>query len=230
MAILRGRWALGLLGLGGCTHLSTLEGAVPVDPGYSEFTVDLQASRAPNPLQTPIAIPLPSVAFHVRHGLSRNLDFGAHVYPLGLGVDMRYRFAELHGWSLAAQPGMGGLIIPVPGLQYGQFDVAFPVRAEHGLGKGWGLAFGPGVLARQTFFAAKAGDISSSTATFELYAGGGARIFHEWPKLRLGISGDLYVDTLRATGLYGGFGLDFSMTHRGGLARKRRAPGMDPQQ
>jgi hypothetical protein len=227
VAVLSRSWVGVLLGLGGCTHLSTLEGAVPVDPGYSEFTVDLQASRAPNPVQTPIAIPLPSFAFHVRHGLSRNLDFGAHVYPLGLGVDMRYRFAELQGWSLAAQPGVGGLLIPVPGLQYGQFDASFPVRAEHSLARGWGVAFGPGLLARQTFFATEAGDIASSTATFELYAGGGARIFHDWPKLRLGISGDLYVDTLRATGLYGGLGVDFSLTRRGGKSKASSRAGMD---
>lgn len=205
-----------MLLLAGCTHLAMIDGAVPVDPGYNEFSADLQASRDPNVLQTPVAIPLPSFAFHFRHGLVNNVDFGAHIYPLGLGLDLRYRFWEHRGWSFATQPGLSGLILPIPTLQYGQIDVSLPVKAEHTLGKGWGVAFGPGVIFRQTFYAVEAEELSSSTATFELYGGGGARVFHDWPRLRFGISGDLYVDTTRATGLYGGLGVDMAFTHRGG--------------
>jgi len=209
-----------------CTHLGTLDGAVPVAPGYAEFSADLAGSRDPNVLQTPIAIPLPSFAFHYRRGLAPNVDLGAHVYPLGLGLDVRYRFLETHGWSFATQPGVAGLFLPVPSLQYGQLDVSIPVRAEHALGKAWGVALGPELLVRQTFFATESAELDSSTATFELYAGGGARVFHAWPKLRLGVSGDLYVDTLRATGLYGGVGLDFALTNRGGpRPKKRRGDG-----
>lgn len=213
---------LGLPLLAGCTHLSTLDGAVPVDPGYTELAFDVQAARDPNPIQTPIAIPLPGFGFHLRHGLSPNVDVGAHVYPLGLGLDVRYRFAQLGGWSVATQPGVGGFLLPVPSLQMGQLDVSVPVRAEHALGKGWSAAFGPGVLVRQTFFAMQSDALSSSTATAELYAGGGARVFHDWPRLRLGVSADLYVDTLRSTGLYGGVGVDLALTHRGG--RRAVAP------
>ncbi|MSP54448.1 MAG: hypothetical protein EXR69_02400 [Myxococcales bacterium] len=200
----------------GCTHLAMVDGAVPVDPGYNEFSADLQGSRDPNVLQTPLAIPLPSFAFHFRRGIGENIDFGAHIYPLGLGVDLRYRFLESNGWSLATQPGVSGIIMPIPTLQYGQIDLSLPVKVEHALGERWGYAFGPGVIFRQTFYAAQAEEFSSSTATFELYGGGGARVFHDWPKLRFGISGDLYVDTLRATGLYGGIGVDLAFTHRGG--------------
>lgn len=206
--------------LAACTHLGTLDGAVPVAPGYAEFSADLAASRDPNVLQTPVAIPLPSFAFHYRRGLAHNVDFGAHVYPLGLGLDVRYRFLEADGWSFATQPGVGGLLLPVPTLQYGQLDVSIPVRAEHALGKGWGAAFGPGLLVRQTFFATESAELHSSTATLELYAGGGARVFHAWPRLRLGVSGDLYVDTMRATGLYGGLGVDLALTNRGGPRAK----------
>lgn len=211
--------ALALLVLAGCTHLSTLDGAVPVEPGYTEMAFELQGAREPNPLQTPVAVPLPGVGFHLRHGLAPNIDVGAHVYPLGLGLDLRYRFAQVAGWSVAAQPGLTGFVLPVPSLQYGQLDVAMPVRAEHALGRGWGVAFGPGVLVRQTFFATQSDVLSSATATAELYAGGGARVFHDWRRLRLGVSADLYADTLRATGLYGGVGVDLALTHRGGPRR-----------
>ncbi len=218
---------LPLLALPACTHLGTLDGAVPLDPGYTEFAADLAGSRDPNAVQTPLALPLPSVAFHFRAGLAPNLDLGAHIYPLGLGLDLRYRFLQTHGWSFATQPGIAGIILPVPTLQYGQLDVSLPVRAEHTLGRQWGVAFGPELLVRQTFFATESTDLTSSTATFELYLGGGARVFHDWPRLRLGVSGDLYVDTLRATGLYGGLGLDVALTHRGGK-KKRRPPGTPP--
>lgn len=212
-----------------CTHLGTIDGAIPVAPGYAEFSADLAASRDPNVLQTPIAIPLPSFAFHYRRGLAPNVDLGAHVYPLGLGLDVRYRFLETKGWSFATQPGVAGLLLPVPTLQYGQLDVTFPVRAEHGLGKGWGVALGPELLVRQTFFATESAALSSSSATLELYGGGGARVFHAWPKLRLGVSGDLYVDTMRATGLYGGVGVDLALTNRGGRpANQRRRDAAPP--
>ncbi len=197
-----------------------IDGAVPVDAGYNEFSADLQASRDPNVIQTPVAIPLPIFAFHIRHGLSENLDVGAHVYPLGLGVDLRYRFAQAHGWSFAVQPGLSGIVMPVPTLQYGQIDLSMPLKAEHTVGKGWSVAFGPGAIFRQTFYAVESTGLSSSSATFELYGGGGARIFHDWPRLRFGVSGDLYVDTQRATGLYGGVGVDLAFTHRGGPRKK----------
>lgn len=214
--------------LSGCMHFGTLDGAVPVDPGYSEFSANLAGSRDPNALQTPIAIPLPSFAFHFRRGLAPNLDLGAHVFPLGLGLDLRYRFLQTHGWSFAAQPGIAGLILPIPTLQYGQMDVSLPVRAEHTLGKKWGVALGPGVLVRQTFFATQSTEISSATATFELYGGGGVRVFHDWPKVRLGVSGDLYVDTHRATGFYGGLGIDLALTHRGGKRKGKPAHQVVP--
>ncbi len=206
-----------------CTHMGTLNGAIPVDPGYSEMTVDLQGTRDPNVLQTPIAIPLPTVGFHLRLGLRPNVDMGVHVFPLGLGVDLRYRFLESNGWSFATQPGLSGLIMPIPTLQYGQLHVALPVRAEHALGKSWSFAFGPGVMTRQTFFATQTPELDSSAGTFEFYAGGGGRIWRDWPKLRLGISGDLYVDTMRATGLYGGLGFDLSFTNRGGKRAREKA-------
>jgi hypothetical protein len=194
--------------LAGCTHLGTVDGAIPLPMGANDFTGEIQVTRSPNLVSTPTGFPLPSFAAHWRHGLSDDMDLGIHIYPLGLGADLRYRFAELDGWHFAFAPGFAGMVIPLTSFRYGQLDLSFPVRAERLVGKGWSIAGGPGLVARQTFLGVDADALSTATATFELYAGGGCRLQHLGKRLKLGVSADLYVDTTRATGLYGGLGFD----------------------
>lgn len=210
MDLLRIAGIIGILwALAGCTHLGTVEGAIPIAPGASDFTAELQVSRAPNLLSTPTGIPLPNLGFHFRRGLSPDMDVGIHLYPLAIGADLRYRFAEHKGWHFAFIPGFNGMLVPLPGFQYGHLDLSFPLRAERLVGKGWSVAGGPAVVARQTFLALSAEDsISTATSTFEIYAGGGVRLQSLSKRLKLGISADLYIDTSRATGLYGGLGFD----------------------
>ena len=206
----------------GCTHLGTVVGAIPLAPGTSDFTAEIQAARAPNLLSTPTGLPLPGFALHFRRGLSRDLDLGVHVYPLGLGADLRYRFFEFSGWHFAVAPGFAGMGLPIPNLQYAWLDLTFPVRAERPLGKGWSVAGGPALVSRQTFLNLVAEPLSVSTATFELYAGGGFRMQHTGKRLKLGVSADVYLDTTRATGLYGGVGFDL-----GTVARPRAGSASD---
>ncbi len=208
--------------LAGCTHLGTVEGAIPLAPGTADVTGELQVVRSPNAVSTPTGIPLPSFALHFRRGLSPDLDMGIHLYPLGVGTDLRYRFAEVDGWHFAVAPSVAGMGIPVPTLQYAHLDFALPLRVERPIGRGWSVAGGPGLVARQTFVAAQAGNLSSATSTFELYAGGGLRMQRLGKRLKLGFSVDVYVDTTRATGLYGGVGLDLGTVARP-RARGRRA-------
>ncbi len=209
--------------LSGCTHLSTAEGAIPLAPGTADFAAQLQVSRAPNPLSTPTALPLPGVALHIRRGLTPDVDVGVHVYTLGVGADVRYRFAELGGWHMAVAPGFAGIAAPVPSLQFAHLDLSLPVRAERPIGRGWSVAGGPALLARQTFLALQSDAVDSSSATFELYAGGGLRLQRLGRRLKLGISADVYLDTTRATGLFGGLGFDLGTAPR--PVRGRSRPG-----
>ncbi|MFN7143088.1 MAG: hypothetical protein ACK4YP_04885 [Myxococcota bacterium] len=203
-----------------CTHISTVTGAIPLEPGTSDFTGELQVARAPNAISTPSALPLPAISGHLRRGLSKDLDLGIHIYPLGVGADLRYRFLEAGGWHFAVAPGFAGTGLPIPSLQYAHLDLSMPLRAERLLGKGWSVAGGPGLLARQTFVAAQTDVLSTATATFELYGGGGLRLQRTGKRLKLGVSVDIYVDTTRATGLYGGVGFDIGTVARprGGAA------------
>lgn len=203
-----------ILTLLGCTHLGTLDDAIPLPPGAGVFTTEVQVTRAPNPVSTPTFVPLPAVAFHYRHGLGPDVDAGLHVYPLGLGLDVRHRFAQLDGWHFATQPGVAGFILPWTTFHLGHLDVSLPVRAEHALGPYWSIAGGPGVIGRQLFFGTTVDGQTSNAATFELYLGGGARVQRTGRRLRFGISADLYVDTLRTTGLYGGVGFDLGIQRR----------------
>ncbi len=200
--------------LAACTHMSTVTGAIPLAPGTGDFTGELQVSRAPNLVSTPTGIPLPTIAGHFRRGLSRDLDLGIHVYPLGLGADLRYRFLEVDGWHFAVAPGFTGMGLPIPGFQYAHLDLSLPLRAEHAIGKGWSVAGGPGLVSRQTFLNVESDTLAVATATFELYAGGGLRLQHAGKRLKLGVSADVYVDTTRATGLYGGVGFDLGTVAR----------------
>lgn len=200
--------------LAACTHLGTVEGAIPLAPGTHDFTGELQISRAPNALSTPTGLPLPTARFHVRAGLAPDLDVGLHVYPLGLGGDLRWRFLERDGWHFAVAPGLAGTALPLPALRFGHLDLSLPVRVERPIGRGWSVAGGPGVLARQTFVGLDTEALSTDAASFELYAGGGLRLQRLGKHLKVGVSVDVYVDTTRATGLYGGLGFDLGTVAR----------------
>lgn len=223
MGVLRRSLLLSIVAaLAGCTHMSTVTGAIPLAPGTGEFTGELQLSREPNLISTTTGIPLPSIAAHYRRGLSPDLDLGIHVYPLGFGADLRYRFIEVDGWHVAVAPGFTGIGLPVPSFQYAHLDLFLPVRAERAIGKGWSVAGGPGLVSRQTFLNLESEALSVATATFELYAGGGLRLQRAGKRLKLGLSVDVYLDTTRATGLYGGMGFDLGSVAR--PARDRTSP------
>lgn len=218
---------VGMGALAACTHLSTVTGAVPLQPGTSEFTGELQVSREPNLVSTTTGLPLPTIAAHYRRGLSRDLDLGVHIYPLGFGADLRYRFLEIDGWHFAVAPGFTGIGLPIPELQYAHLDLYLPVRAEHAIGKGWSVAGGPGLVSRQTFLNLESDTLAVATATFELYAGGGLRLQRTGKYLKLGVSADVYVDTTRATGLYGGLGFDLGTVARPRAGHALTGPASD---
>jgi hypothetical protein len=217
------------LALAGCTHLSHIDGAIPLQQGQSEWTLEGGLAREPGLLGTPTqdAI-LPTIGVHHRVGLGKDLDFGVEAYTLGLGADLRYRFLERGGWHFAIQPSLSGIVFPLEALTYVAADVALPVRVERPLGKYFSVAGGPGLIARQTYAAASAEGLQTSSHTFSLFAGGGVRGEFHYKRIRLGSSAQLYVDATRATGLYGGVGVDFGILRRARASAHAEVPVIGP--
>lgn len=207
--------------LAGCTHLGMVDGAIPLEKGQKSFAAAVAYARAPDVIGTSTGAPLPSIGAHYRAGIGQDTDLGLHVYTLGIGADLRYRFAEVAGFHFALQPSLSGLVLPVDPLYYGAIDVGMPLRIERPLGKFFSVTVSPGAIARQTFISATTEEFTTASSTFELYAGGGARVQFAFRRVHFGLSGNLYADTQRATGLYGGVALDFGI--RG---RSRASSGM----
>lgn len=209
----------------GCTHLSHVDGAIPLSKGQSEWTVEGGLAREPGLLGTPTSDAiLPTVGVHHRVGLARDLDMGLEAYTLGVGADLRYRFLETRGWHFAIQPSLSGIVFPLETLVYIAADVGLPLRIERPLGKYVSIAAGPGLIARQTYAAASAEGLQTRSHTFSLFAGGGLRGEFRYKRIRLGSSAQLYVDATRATGLYGGVGVDFGIQRKPRASARRENP------
>jgi hypothetical protein len=204
----------------GCAHIGMIEGAIPLEAGERRLSMDVQVSRSPGPVGSSTGIPLPQVGGQWRAGLGANTDLGIHVYTIGNGVDVRYRFARKGPWHFAIDPRLDVFVVPLGTLLfYTSLDLKLPLLAEWAFSERWHAAGGLGVVGRQTFFSGGTPELTTSASSFELLTGGGLRFSYHKSKFHLGISGNLYVDVIRGTGLYGGLGMDLGF---GGL--KTKAP------
>lgn len=198
-----------ILALLGCTHLAAVGGAIPVPAGEGADRIDLSWAREPNVVAATAGIGLPGLGFERRIGVGGDTDVGIHAYTLGIGVDVRHRLVQVGDWHVAVAPALTGMLVPIPSLTYGNLDVTVPLNVERPLGKHFAVMGGPAVIARQTWVHAEVDALATSAHSFDLYAGGGLRGEVHFKRVNFGIDGTLYVDTLRATGLYGGVALDF---------------------
>ncbi len=217
-----------LLPIFGCTHMGMVNGAIPLPNGEHEFTGEVSYARAPDVFGTSTGVALPALGFHYRRGITENADIGLNAYTLGIGADLRYRFAEVGGFHFAVQPSIAGLFFPLGTVNYGALDIGFPLRIERPIGKLFSVTLAPGVVARQTFLSATTDDITTASGTFELYAGGGTRGQVAFRRVHFGLSGNLYVDTQRGTGLYGGIAIDFGIKGRPRASNPARSPEPSP--
>lgn len=198
-----------ILALAACTHLAAVGGAIPVPQGEGADRIDLSWAREPNVVAATAGIGLPGLGFERRIGVGGDTDVGIHAYTLGVGVDVRHRVLQAGGWHVAVAPASTGVFLPSPSLLYGNLDVTLPLNIERPLGKHFSVMGGPGVIARQTWVSAEAGELATAAHSFDVYAGGGLRGEVHFKRVNFGVDGTLYVDTLRSTGLYGGVALDF---------------------
>lgn len=196
-----------LLALLGCAHVGYLDGAHVLDRGSSEYTFDLSYARDPNALSTVTGDALPSAGFHWRSGLAPNLDAGFHLYTFGIGGDIRLQVVDESGWAMAVQPQFDGFFIPLTGADFGVLDLTFPVRAEVPLSDRTSIFGGPAVLLRQGWFVTEASGLRTRSDAADVLVGGGAGVSLRFSALRLGLSGSVYGDLARATGVYGGISI-----------------------
>ncbi|MFW5966516.1 MAG: hypothetical protein ACOCV2_03305 [Persicimonas sp.] len=109
-------WSFFILAVGlllfttGCPSFSTLHTATPVEEGETEMTLSasylgMGASDAETGDSVNFSVPTFEVAG--RHGLSPDLDVGAKIYPIGMGVDVNYAFLNEPNFALSANPYVG---------------------------------------------------------------------------------------------------------------------------
>jgi hypothetical protein len=193
----------------GCAHIGAIQGAIPLEAGERRWSMDVQVSRSPGPVGSSTGIPLPQVGGQWRTGLGANTDLGIHLYSIGNGIDVRYRFAQKGPWHFAIDPRLDIFVVPLGTLLwYTSLDLKLPVLAEWAFSERWHVTGAVGVVGRQTFFSGGGPELSTSASSFELLSGGGLRMSYHKDSFHIGISGNLYVDVVRGTGLYGGLGMD----------------------
>ena len=193
-----------LLTLLGCAHVGYLDGAQVVAQGGHEYGFDLSYARDPNALSTVTGEALPSAGFHWRAGVAPGIDAGFHLYTFGIGTDIRLQLVDRERFDLALQPQFDGFFLPIPGADFGVLDLTFPVRGEWVFSRRSTLIGGPSLLIRQGWFVAEAEGIRTRSDAADVLMGGGAGVLLRFSTLRLGLTGSLYADVARATGLYGG--------------------------
>ena len=184
----------------GCAHIGMIEGAIPLERGERRLSMDLQVSRSPGVVGSSTGIPLPQVGGAWRVGLGANTDLGVHVYTIGNGVDVRYRFAEKGRWHFAIDPRLDVFVVPIGTLLfYTSVDLKLPLLVEWAFSEHWHATGGLGLVGRQTFFSGGTQELSTSASSFDLLTGGGLRMSYQKSRFQLGISGTLYVDVLRGS-------------------------------
>lgn len=220
--------ASGLLALAcaGCSTLGTLHGARPLAPGQHMLQAALSAQQGTEALSTAAGIPLPQIELGYRAGLAPDLDWGVRSYLFGTTADLRYRFARLGPFDLAAQPSLGGAVLPTPAFGIGNVDLGMPLVAEADLGPETSLVLAARTVARQHFAWVDDPALGrGASGRFELLAGGGARIARRFGILTLGVFGDVLINTSRLGPLWWSGGLDLGFTLGG---RAPEDPGGQP--
>ncbi len=209
------RLAIALLVLlSGCSTLGTLHGARPLEPGEHMMQAALSLQEGSNPLTTALELPLPQLELGYRRGLVSDLDWGARVYLLGATTDLRYRFAKLGRFDLAAQPSLGISAFPTPATGLGNLDLGLPIVAETDLGaeKKASLVLAARAVGRQHFAWLDDPSLGSGAAgRFELLAGGGVRLSRRFRRLRVGAYADVLANTSRLGPLWWTGGADLGL-------------------
>jgi hypothetical protein len=182
-----------------CTTLSTLDGAKTLRPGTDQASLAMGLQSGGNALSSASGLPLPQLEVGFRHGLAENLDAGIRLYLVGGVADVRYRFYQSEDWHVAFAPGLGGLVVPLPGTaMMSAIDMRLPVIIERDLGPRLSLAGGPSAVGRWTPTWITTPYGSGSITRVDLLTGGNLRLRVGGERVSLGVGGDAYLSAARA--------------------------------
>jgi hypothetical protein len=188
-----------LLLLLSCTTLSTLDGARTLSPGTDQISLAMGLQAGGNALSSASGLPLPQVEVGWRHGIAEHLDAGVRLYLVGGVADLRYRFFQEGPWHAAFSPGVGGLVVPLPGTAtMSALDLRLPLSVERALGPRLSVAGGPSVVGRWTPTWVSTPYGSGGVTRMDLLAGGSLRLRVGGERLSLGFGGDAYHSAARA--------------------------------
>ena len=190
---------MSLLLLLACTTLSTLDGAKTLRPGADQASLAFGLQSGGNALSTATGLPLPQIEVGYRHGLAEHLDAGVRLYLVGGVADLRYRFYQQGPWHAAFAPGVGGLVVPLPGTAtMSAIDLRLPAIIERDLGSRLSLAGGPSVVGRwtPTWIVTPYGN--GTVTRLDLLAGGSLRLRIGGDRVSVGLGGDAYHSAARA--------------------------------
>lgn len=210
-----------LLALSGCLTFSRINGAKTLEPQQIEagFAVGARTSDDPS-----FPYPSPTGPFVMRVGIVPDLDLGFRVYLLGLGTDVRWRFAQRGPWHFAVNPGIGAAIQPnlLNGSEFGSVEAALPLLAEVELNDWLSVSGGAQVVYRNRLNLALEGPVWR----FDMYGGAGLRLEAHPGIFVFGVYGDILAAPTRFTGqptFAGGIDLKLrTLTKEAQEARKRR--------
>jgi len=186
-----------------------MEGARPVAPGMVKIATYTSLQAGTNSLSTGLGFPVPQQDIVIRYGLAPDVDVGLRLYLFGLRADVRYRFATWGPWDVAIAPGVGGLVLPLPGYQTGVVDILSPLRFQRDLGETWNVTLTAEGRVRESFAAMQNEEFGSgSSGLMQSLAGGGVRFERQMGRTTLGFGWDVLTQPSRSIppALSGGVG------------------------
>lgn len=203
-----------LLLVGGCSTLTTIEGARTLEPGQAQIGGALSMQRGGNALSY-TGIPIPQLEIAGRLGVAPDVDMGLRLYLLGIGYDVRYRFYHRGRFHAAITPGLYAVWIPTGATGQGSAEARAPLTVEYELSDLFSVAGGPRLIFRNQWNSVNDPELGSGAeARLDVFSGGGLRLDLHPGQWGFGLSGDLYSQPARKGGLAWSIGLDVTVRTR----------------
>ena len=174
--------------MGGCTPLVVMHGARPVPVKNVDLTGAVVMENRVSDLASSY-IPRPVAGLRV--GLGTDTDMGMRVYPLGAGVDFKYRFFESGRTHMAVTPGVDLAYYTEANVV--SMDVRLPWTVEFVLGHNFSLIGDARVILRDNWVTMDPAPHTGSLNRLEVFWGSGGRVEWNPKRFRMGMSGQLFV-------------------------------------
>lgn len=118
---------LGLAGFSGCASYSTAHTATPIEKGQVETSVraSYYGLNAGAGGQGVLRGGLPSFEFAGRYGVSKNVDVGAKVFPVGVGLDANIAVINQEAFAFSVNPAVSYVGLGSAGGNGAGYGMAF---------------------------------------------------------------------------------------------------------